>query len=50
MNNDQSIRHFEDTYHQQNERYSAQPMLNNWSERLKELTNERIVKHKTLTR
>ena len=28
----ESIRHFEETYHQQNDQYSAQPMLNNWRE------------------
>ena len=28
----QSIHHFEETYHKQNEQYSAQPMLNNWSD------------------
>ena len=28
----QSIHHFEETYHNQNEQYSAQPMLNNWSD------------------
>ncbi len=27
-----SIQHFEDTSHNQNDQYSAQPMLNNWSE------------------
>lgn len=27
-----SIRHFEDTYHNPNDQYSAQPMWNNWSE------------------
>ena len=27
-----SIQHFEETYHKQNEQYSAQPMLNNWSD------------------
>lgn len=48
------IKTFEDassaSYHNQNDQYSAQPMLKKWNERLKELTNERIVKHKTLTR
>ena len=33
----QSIHHFEDTSHNPNEQYSAQPILNDWS--------ERIVKH-----
>ena len=28
----QSIHHFEETYHKQNEQYSAQPMLNSWSD------------------
>lgn len=28
----QSIYHFEETYHNQNDQYSAQPMLNNWNE------------------
>lgn len=28
----QSIHHFEETYHKQNEQYSAQPMLNIWSD------------------
>ena len=28
----QSIHHFEETYHNQNDQYSAQPMLNNWSD------------------
>lgn len=28
----QSIHHFEETYHKQNEQYSAQPMLKNWSD------------------
>lgn len=27
-----SIHHFEETYHNQNDQYSAQPMLNNWSD------------------
>ena len=29
----QSIHHFEETYHKQNEQYSAQPMLKNWSDK-----------------
>ena len=28
----QSIHHFEEKYHNQNDQYSAQPMLNNWNE------------------
>ena len=28
----QSIHHFEERYHNQNDQYSAQPMLNNWSD------------------
>ena len=28
----QSIRHFEKTWHNQDKQYSAQPMLNNWSD------------------
>jgi hypothetical protein len=28
----QSIQHFEETYHNQNDQYSAQPMLNNGNE------------------
>ena len=28
----QSIHHFETSYHNQNDQYSAQPMLNNWSD------------------
>lgn len=28
----QSIHHFEETYHNQDKQYSAQPMLNNWSD------------------
>ena len=29
----QSIHHFEETYHKQNEQYSGQPMLKNWSDK-----------------
>ena len=32
----QSIQHFEEKYHDQTDQYSAQPMLNNWIERIKE--------------
>ncbi len=31
-NKEKSIHYFEETYHNQNEQYSAQPMLNNWSD------------------
>ncbi len=31
-NSFQSIHHFEETYHNQNDQYSAQLMLNNWSD------------------
>ena len=34
-----SIQHFEETFHNQNDQYSAQPMLNNWSERMSDLKN-----------
>ena len=32
----QSIHHFEETWHNPNDQYSAQPMLKNWNERMKE--------------
>ena len=33
----QSIHHFEETYHNQNDQYSVQPMLNNWNEQMNDL-------------
>ena len=35
----QSIHHFEETYHNQNNQYSAQTILKNWNEQMNELTN-----------
>ena len=37
----QSIHHFEETYHKQNKQYSAQPMLNSWSDNIRNLINPR---------
>ena len=37
-----SIHHFEASYHNQNDQYSAQPMLNNWNERMSDLRNEGV--------
>lgn len=38
----QSIHHFEETSHNQNDQYTAQPVWNNRNERLNELRSERI--------
>ena len=37
-----SIHHFEERYHNQNDQYSVQPMLNNWNERMSDLRNEGV--------
>ena len=41
-NNDKINNHFEETWQNQNDQYSAQPTLNNWNERMSDLRNEGV--------